>query len=64
LSVSLFEPVQKNNWVILYLHGNSSSKMEAMGIIRLIPFKFSLAAFDFLGCGLNEETDSISLGYR
>ena len=38
--------------------------MEAMGIIRLIPFKFSLAAFDFLGCGLNEETDSISLGYR
>jgi hypothetical protein len=51
-------------WIILYLHGNSSSRLEATGILKYLPYKFSLACFDFIGCGQNKEADTISLGYR
>lgn len=64
LDVTIFQPSNKNRWIILYLHGNSSSKLEAISIISYLPFKFALAAFDFLGCGHNKESDTISLGYR
>ncbi len=64
ITVSLFEPENRSEWVILYLHGNSSSRMEATGIIRFLPYRFSLASFDFIGCGLNKEEDMISLGVR
>ena len=50
--------------MLLYLHGNSSSKLESTSILKFIPQNFSLAAFDFLGCGQNQECDTISLGYR
>ena len=64
IDLVVFDPDFKNNWVILYLHGNSSSKVEAYSIREYLPFKFSLASFDFMGCGTNFEEDTISLGYR
>lgn len=51
-------------YVILYMHGNSSCRVEALGLIRNLPEGISLASFDFMGCGKNEEAKTISLGYR
>jgi pimeloyl-ACP methyl ester carboxylesterase len=64
ITLTLFEPEYKNEWVLLYLHGNSSSRLESTGVIRFLPYRFSLAAFDFIGCGHNHEDDTISLGVR
>ena len=35
-----------------------------MGLLRFIPLNVSLACFDFMGCGKNEEMETISLGFR
>jgi hypothetical protein len=32
IELAMFEPEVKSGWVILYLHGNSSSKAEAYSI--------------------------------
>ena len=49
----MFDPDAKSGWIVLYLHGNSSSKVEAYSIREYLPFRYSLAAFDFMGCGNN-----------
>jgi len=46
------------------MHGNSSCRLEALGMIKYIPEKVSLACFDFMGCGKNQESETISLGFR
>ena len=46
------------------MHGNSSCRLEGLSLIKHIPDNVSLATFDFMGCGKNEEMDTISLGYR
>jgi len=38
--------------------------LECTSIIKFLPHRFSLASFDFIGCGLNKEGDNISLGVR
>ena len=49
--------------VVIYLHGNSSSRMEAVDQLEnLISFGITLFCFDFSGCGLSEG-EYISLGY-
>jgi hypothetical protein len=48
----------------LYLHGNSSSKLEAISLLKYLPRGFSLGCFDFIGCGKNEEEDNVTLGSR
>ena len=50
--------------IILYLHGNSSSKLEAKNLLPYLPEGYCLACFDFMGCGNNDEETSISLGFR
>jgi hypothetical protein len=35
------------------MHGNSSCKLEALGLIQYLPDGVSLATFDFMGCGKN-----------
>lgn len=64
IDLAVFEHQYKNGWIILYLHGNSSSKVEAYSIREYLPYKYSLASFDFMGCGSNFEEDSVTLGYR
>lgn len=59
-----FQPQIKSSWVVLYLHGNSSSKIQATSILKFLPFRFSLASFDFIGCGHNSEGETVSLGVR
>ena len=50
--------------VILYLHGNSSSRLEGMNNLKLLlNLDINLFVFDFPGCGLSEG-DYISLGYH
>ena len=50
--------------VILYLHGNSSSRLEGLGNLKLLlNLDINLFVFDFPGCGLSEG-DYISLGYH
>lgn len=48
---------------VIYLHGNSSSRLEAVeAVTYLLPSNISLFCFDFAGCGLSEG-DYISLGW-
>ena len=48
---------------VLYLHGNSSSRVEGISLVEyLIPFDISLVLMDFAGCGLSSG-EYISLGY-
>ena len=50
--------------VVLYLHGNSSSRLEGLGNLKLLlNLDINLFVFDFPGCGLSEG-DYISLGYH
>lgn len=46
------------------MHGNSSCRVESLNLLRYIPENIALACFDFMGCGKNEEMETISLGYR
>jgi len=48
---------------VIWLHGNSSSREEALTIIdSVIPLGISLVALDFSGCG-HSEGDFITLGW-
>ena len=59
----LFRP-KKIMPVVLYLHGNSSSRLEGMGVLReVLKRDMNLFTIDFPGCGLSEG-DYISLGYH
>lgn len=53
IEISVFDPPSKNNKLILYLHGNSSSRLESKNLIKYLPNGYSLAGFDFIGCGNN-----------
>ena len=47
---------------VIYLHGNSSSRIEALGQLKfLLPLNITVFSFDFSGCG-KSEGDYISLG--
>lgn len=49
--------------VVIYLHGNSSNRLEASGLVGiLISQRISLFCFDAAGCGLSEG-DYVSLGW-
>jgi pimeloyl-ACP methyl ester carboxylesterase len=70
LQCSHFEPldqdgVAKNNIpCVIYLHGNCSSRLEAVDLVDfLLPKNMSLFCFDFAGCG-QSEGEYISLGYH
>jgi len=46
--------LDKPHHCVIYLHGNSSSRLEALGILEfLIPYDIAVIAFDFSGCGLS-----------
>ena len=48
---------------VIYLHGNSSSRTEAIGQLKhLLPLNITVFAFDFCGCG-KSEGNYISLGW-
>jgi len=48
---------------IIFLHGNSSCRLEAMSLLPLLmPLGVSLFCFDFSGCGLSDG-DYVSLGW-
>ena len=48
---------------VVYLHGNSSSRCEAVSEVKyLLPMNITFFAFDFAGCG-KSEGDYISLGW-
>ena len=48
---------------VIYLHGNSSSRCEAVSEIKyLLPLNITVFAFDFSGCG-KSQGEYISLGY-
>ena len=47
---------------VIYLHGNSSSRVEALGQLKhLLPLNITVFSFDFSGCG-KSEGEYISLG--
>ena len=49
---------------VIYLHGNSSSRLEALGQLKhLLPLNITVFAFDFSGSG-KSEGDYISLGWH
>ncbi len=48
---------------VIYLHGNSSSRCEAVAEIKyLLPLNITVFSFDFSGCG-KSEGEYISLGW-
>ena len=57
IELTLYEAEDRKKYaipyVILYMHGNSSCRVEALSLIRSIPQGISLASFDFMGCGKN-----------
>ena len=69
MKCSFFEPEElyrprKIMPVVLYLHGNSSSRLEGIRIIKdLLKNDINLFVVDFPGCGLSEG-EYISLGYH
>jgi fermentation-respiration switch protein FrsA (DUF1100 family) len=57
----------KNKWnrmpVVIYMHGNSSSRLEAGSLVaKLLEKNISLFCFDWAGCG-QSEGEYISLGW-
>ena len=69
MKCSFFEPDEMNRPsqimpVVLYLHGNSSSRLEGIGMLKeLLKRDINLFVVDFPGCGLSEG-EYISLGYH
>ncbi|CAK80523.1 unnamed protein product (macronuclear) [Paramecium tetraurelia] len=67
LQCSLFEPLrmqEKPHPCMIYLHGNSSSRIESFTIIEyLIPANISVCGIDLSGSGLSEG-EYISLGFH
>ena len=68
LACSFWEPFdEERDYVrlpcVIYLHGNSSSRCEAVAEIKyLLPLNITVFAFDFSGCG-KSQGEYISLGY-
>lgn len=74
LQCSLFEPIPdpavptQENWsrerpCVIYLHGNSSCRLEALPLLPLLlPLRIMLFCFDFAGSGISEG-EYISLGW-
>lgn len=66
LQCSFYEPfksTQKASPCIVFLHGNSSSRVEALPLLDFIlPQNFSLFCFDFSGSG-KSEGEYVTLGY-
>jgi pimeloyl-ACP methyl ester carboxylesterase len=66
---SHFEPLEsERKWkempCIIYLHGNSSCRMEALDCIQyILPANMTFCCLDFPGCGLSEG-EYISLGWH
>lgn len=55
--------LNKTQACVVYLHGNSSSRLESYQILEsVLPLNMSLMAFDYPGCG-QSEGDWVSLGY-
>ena len=52
----------KTRYVVLYLHGNGSSRFEGTLFLPSLPDGVALACFDFNGCGNREEREYITLG--
>lgn len=52
--LSLYATGEYSSHVIIYLHGNASSRLEALSLMKYMPKELSLACFDFMGCGKNK----------
>ena len=69
LKCSFFEPEElcrpsPEMPVVIYLHGNSSSRLEGIRMINyLLKRNINLFVFDFAGCG-KSEGEYVSLGYH
>ena len=61
--LSLYLP-HHPKYVVLYLHGNSSSRYEGYSHLNHLPNDVALACFDFAGCGNRTEQQYISLGKK
>ena len=59
--LSVYAP-RDMRYVVLYLHGNSSSRYEGFLQLAHLPLDVGLACFDFNGCGLRTQSSYISLG--
>ena len=68
MNCSLIEPlpkyrISKNMPIVIYLHGNSSSRLEGLNTLNiLLPHNINLFIVDLPGCG-HSEGEYISLGY-
>ena len=68
IECSHFEPLDSQRPAdqlpcVIYLHGNSSSRLEALGCVAFVlPMNMTLFCFDFSGSGLSEG-EYISLGF-
>lgn len=51
-------------YVILYLHGNSSSRFEGYMHLKELPEGVGLACFDFNACGMRFDSQFITLGSK
>jgi len=69
LECSWWEPIEQERVskelpCVVYMHGNSSCRLEAVDLLPLVlQTGCSLFAFDFAGCGLSEG-EYVSLGYH
>ena len=61
--LSVYSPLHPK-YVILYLHGNSSSRYEGFSQLSYLPQDIAIACFDFGGCGNRTEQEYISLGKK
>ncbi|KRX05717.1 hypothetical protein PPERSA_09857 [Pseudocohnilembus persalinus] len=66
MECSYFEPIlisDKPHPVVIYLHGNSSSRLEGLSLLPyLLPIGIAVIIMDFSGCGMSEG-QYISLGF-
>ena len=68
LHCSHFEPIESERDCdilpcVIYLHGNSSSRVEGLVVVPLIlPFRATVVTFDWAGCGKSEGS-FITLGW-
>ena len=53
-----------NRYIVLYLHGNGSSRVEANLSLHTLPDDVGMASFDFSGCGNRYDSEFITLGQK